>query len=300
MILWLDRKPDTTATSQLSRKIPVYDPRTQSNKNTRLYLAYGSNLCSSVFQGNRGITPLSAVNVVVPELRLGWNLEGIPYAEPCYANAERRDNQMKSIHGALVGVVYEISAADFAHMLRTEGQGYAETEVECIPLQQNSKQITMRPDVPSIRASAVLASDAGHRPTKYMQPSRRYLDLLVAGAKEHRLPSIYIESLQAVSTYQASSLRQRLGKSLFGMLWFSPVFFAILLERRMADHDGTIPPWVNRVVGKCFSGMWWTHDYWFKPIFGDGACNHTVGLSACVATLPACRRASIERSSYSA
>lgn len=278
MILWLDQKSDSTTTPQLLRKLPVYDPRNQS-KDTRLYLAYGSNLCSSVFQGNRGIVPISAVNVVVPELRLGWNLEGIPYAEPCYANAERRDNQTKSIHGALVGVVYEISAADFSHMLRTEGQGYAETEVECMLLQPGSDTIRIYPHVPPIRAYAVLAADAGHRPTKYMQPSQRYLDLLVTGAKEHRLPPQYIKALEAVATYRASTRRQRIGKSLFGMLWFTPVFFAILLERRMADHEGKIPTWVNKVVGMCFSGMWWTHDYWFKPIFGDGACDHTFASS---------------------
>ncbi|KAI4240334.1 MAG: hypothetical protein LQ352_007654, partial [Teloschistes flavicans] len=35
---------------------------------TYLYLAYGSNLAASTFQGTRGIRPLAALNVVVPEL----------------------------------------------------------------------------------------------------------------------------------------------------------------------------------------------------------------------------------------
>jgi hypothetical protein len=278
MILWLDRKSEAPATSPERGKLPVYAPR-HPPENTRLYLAYGSNLCSSVFQGNRGIVPVSAVNVVVPELRLCWNLEGIPYAEPCYANAERRSGQGKSIHGALVGVVYEICAADFAHILRTEGQGYAETQVECRPLQPGSRTVTACPGVPSIRACAVLASGAGRRPARNMQPSRRYVDLLVTGAREHCLPSQYIKLLEAVATYEASTPRQRIGKAIFSFLWFAPVVVVILLERRMADHEGRIPHWVKVMVGRCFAGMWWTHDRWFKPVFGDGACDYAIWSS---------------------
>src|SRR5262245_9154043 len=39
-----------------------------------LYLAYGSNLCNETFRGVRGIKPLSQINVVVPSLRLTFDL----------------------------------------------------------------------------------------------------------------------------------------------------------------------------------------------------------------------------------
>ncbi|KAF2790984.1 hypothetical protein K505DRAFT_249986 [Melanomma pulvis-pyrius CBS 109.77] len=279
MLLWFDRKAEIVEASQPLKwpQLPRYDARFKS-QNTRLYLAYGSNLCESVFQDNRGIQPISAVNVLVPELQLVWNLPGIPYAEPCYANAQRRLCQNQSLNSnekPLVGVVYEISEADFAHVLRTEGQGYIDTEVECFRLEQDRKSITTCPDELPFRAHTVLTTEptteTSDKPRQHMQPSNRYLSLLVTGAREHRLPLEYIISLQSVGTYEASTARKRIGKSLFSFFWFVPVFVAVVLERRMADEHGRIPEWVNRAVSWCFSGMWWTHRFCFKPIFGDGA-----------------------------
>lgn len=57
---------------------------------TILYLAYGSNLSAQTFLGQRGIRPLSAVNVSVPTLRLTFDLPGIAYSEPCFANVAPR------------------------------------------------------------------------------------------------------------------------------------------------------------------------------------------------------------------
>ncbi|KAJ5721814.1 uncharacterized protein N7483_009748 [Penicillium malachiteum] len=58
---------------------------------TVLYLAYGSNLASKTFLGMRGIKPISKISVLVPELRLTFDLPGLPYAEPCFAGTEFRD-----------------------------------------------------------------------------------------------------------------------------------------------------------------------------------------------------------------
>ncbi|KAJ0120522.1 hypothetical protein J7T55_015251 [Diaporthe amygdali] len=57
---------------------------------TVLYLAYGSNLCAQTFLGQRGIRPISAINVSAPSLRLTFDLAGIPYTEPCFANTALR------------------------------------------------------------------------------------------------------------------------------------------------------------------------------------------------------------------
>ncbi|POS75813.1 hypothetical protein DHEL01_v205797 [Diaporthe helianthi] len=57
---------------------------------TVLYLAYGSNLCAQTFLGQRGIRPVSALNVSAPTLRLTFDLPGIPYKEPCFANTALR------------------------------------------------------------------------------------------------------------------------------------------------------------------------------------------------------------------
>ncbi|KAI4196440.1 MAG: hypothetical protein LQ348_002319, partial [Seirophora lacunosa] len=121
---------------------------------TYLYLAYGSNLAASTFRGVRKIQPLAALNVVVPELVMTFDLAGFPYTEPCFANTAYRssppssppDNDppapsesektpllpaYKNPHWpkGLVGVVYEVTASDFAHIIATEGGGAAYKDV---------------------------------------------------------------------------------------------------------------------------------------------------------------------------
>lgn len=57
---------------------------------TILYLAYGSNLCAETFLGRRGIRPVSQINVSAPAFDLSFDLPGIPYNEPCFANTRPR------------------------------------------------------------------------------------------------------------------------------------------------------------------------------------------------------------------
>lgn len=61
-----------------------------SKPKTVLYLAYGSNMCAETFLGMRGIRPLSQINVSAPSLDLTFDLPGLPYREPCFANTAIR------------------------------------------------------------------------------------------------------------------------------------------------------------------------------------------------------------------
>ena len=119
-----------------------------SQPSTVFYLAYGSNLSSETFQGVRGIHPISQTNVVVPELVMTFDLAGLPYLEPCFANTRYRtestptsssypdppspsdpekagswDYHKTRWHKGLVGVVYEVTPADYFHIIATEGGG---------------------------------------------------------------------------------------------------------------------------------------------------------------------------------
>ena len=97
-----------------------------------IVLGYGSNLSAETFRGKRGIRPLSQVNVVVPEIALAFNLPGVPYSEPCFANTVYRTVEDETSskhtdeyhkdrwHKGLVGVVYEVTKEDFAHIIATE------------------------------------------------------------------------------------------------------------------------------------------------------------------------------------
>ena len=147
----------------------VSDLAGEDVKKSVLYLAYGSNLASKTFLGRRGIKPLSQINVYVPELRLTFDLPGLPYAEPCFAATRfRRDDEPEDTipvplpeqekepllqndpvdsvdggedyhkerwHKPLIGVVYEVSLPDYARIIATEGggRGYKDMVVSCHP-----------------------------------------------------------------------------------------------------------------------------------------------------------------------
>ncbi|KAK3941122.1 hypothetical protein QBC46DRAFT_383731 [Diplogelasinospora grovesii] len=156
------------------------DVKSAPPSGTVLYLAYGSNLCAQTFLGQRGIRPLSQVNVSAPSLRLTFDLPGLPYKEPCFANTaprklptkppgdlptppklppglpdppkkspklphwqtvEERDVERNAAgdpvwNKGLIGVVYEVTQADYAKIVATEGGGasYLELLVPCLTL----------------------------------------------------------------------------------------------------------------------------------------------------------------------
>lgn len=152
-----------------------------------LYLAYGSNLCAETFLGRRGIRPLSQINVSAPSLRLVFDLPGLPYKEPCFANTALRKipklpdppklppglphppvnlpssgvpNEVcknNTLPGdpvwdkGLVGVVYEVTPEDFAKIVATEGGGasYADILVPCLPLPPRMG-VPEKPDWPEL------------------------------------------------------------------------------------------------------------------------------------------------------
>lgn len=77
-----------TSPERLAQASPDYDgPKTTSSV---LYLAYGSNLSAHTFLGVRGIRPISSINISAPAFDLTFDLPGLPYREPCFANIAPR------------------------------------------------------------------------------------------------------------------------------------------------------------------------------------------------------------------
>ncbi|KAL2852521.1 hypothetical protein BJY01DRAFT_208016 [Aspergillus pseudoustus] len=172
------------------------------SEETVLYLAYGSNLASETFLGMRGIKPLSQLNVLVPELRLTFDLPGLPYIEPCFAGTHFRKaptNQAKSYSledptssekhsllrdqdqmrdqrcykGPLIGVVYEVTLSDYAKIIATEGggRGYKDVVVTCYPFSDSydvRDPIPEHPDTQPVKAHTLL-SPAGMKELMQLQ-----------------------------------------------------------------------------------------------------------------------------------
>ncbi|KAK0776356.1 hypothetical protein LTR91_024709 [Friedmanniomyces endolithicus] len=189
----------SSATSADSFRETQRDPhehlrRPEIERGTYLYLAYGSNLSNETFRGNRGIKPLSQVNVQVPSLKLTFDLPGIPYAEPCFANSGSRDAEHDDPHSpaafdvnnektpllrqdkenggyrkdrwhkGLIGVVYEVTQEDYTHIIATEGGGasYHDVLVDCHPFvtADPNAPVPDNPTLPAFKAHTLFAPAA--------------------------------------------------------------------------------------------------------------------------------------------
>ncbi|KAK5077461.1 hypothetical protein LTR70_009741 [Exophiala xenobiotica] len=260
---------------------------------TVLYLGYGSNLAAETFLGKRGIKPLSQVNIVAPSIALTFDLPGLPYAEPCFANtryrpsphdppeADRPPYHKNAWKKGLVGVVYEVTKRDYAHIIATEGggSGYHDVLVECYELNDDPDvEVPLEPPGTPFRAHTLYAHSAEPlRPNPdYAQPSPRYLKLITDGAREHNLPKEYRHFLSNIRTYHTTTTKQQLGGFVFLAVW-GPIFgfFFGGAARIFLRKDGTYPEWFAKFTVAVFAACWASYDGMFFKLFGDG--ERTIG-----------------------
>jgi hypothetical protein len=285
--------PDRRAASLVDQPIPMNQlgrrasETEQSSQETVLYLGYGSNMSAETFRGRRNIQPISQINALVPQLALTFDLPGVPYTEPCFANTRYRhpaeSGEKNALHPpyhkdewskGLVGIVYEITKADFAHVIATEGGGasYQDVLVDCYALEQDAKEkVPMEPRGATFKAHTLFSPPTNPRPDpSYAQPSPRYLKLLTNGAEEHSLPYEYQEYLKSIGTYTPTTTKQRLGQFIFLALW-GPIFAFIFGGASLfLDKDGRYPKWYANFAMATFAACWGSYDDIFKKIFGDG------------------------------
>ncbi|KAL9091733.1 MAG: hypothetical protein Q9159_001248 [Coniocarpon cinnabarinum] len=268
-------------------------------RGTIFYLAYGSNLAAATFRGRRNIHPISSVNVLVPELRLAFDLPGVPYSEPCFANSASRRPEMVKENAlirpgngkppyhkdrwqkGLVGVAYELTPSDYAHVIATEGGGaaYQDVVVDCYVLPRGADEVPNEPGKELLQVHTLFApprdssDDKGRlmRPDpSYAQPSARYLKLLTDGAAENDLPREYREYLAQIRPYRATTQRQRVGRFIFLSIWQPVLTTLFSLFSTFNDDSGRAPPWLVQLASLIFFAVWASYDSFFKSAFGDG------------------------------
>ncbi|MBM4242648.1 MAG: gamma-glutamylcyclotransferase [Deltaproteobacteria bacterium] len=153
------------------------------------YFAYGSNLQSGTLRGRRGVEVRRAVPMRAP----GWRLV---FDKPRLFGGGSVANIVPDDQSHVVGVAFEISKDDHAHVELTEGVAighYARVELAIEP-------IGVTDGAP--RAALSLSSNARDAA---LRPSTRYMGLVIDGAVEHGLPDGHLEFLRSVPTCEESA-----------------------------------------------------------------------------------------------
>ena len=161
------------------------------------------------------ITPLSTRPALVKNSRLAFNMRGFPPFEPRMAGFEDRDVTCENseCHGALV----ELSRDDYERVWLSEGggsekPGYEEVAVDAIPYDNLSTGSD------SVKAVAYRV----RQQVKDGPPSKRYMNILINGAREIKLTDSYVKSLEAVKTESPPRILKFVGYYNFfitGLLW---------------------------------------------------------------------------------
>lgn len=119
----------------------------------------------------------------LPEHQLRFHKRGVDNSAKCDAHYTGNTNDF------VIGVLYEIPAADKHLLNNIEGPGYEEKQVAVIT--KNDKAF----DAFTFVATYI---------DKSMKPYHWYKEHVLAGAREHRLPDDYISSIEIIGSIEDS------------------------------------------------------------------------------------------------
>jgi len=166
------------------------------------YFAYGSNMQSATFRGRRRIEWTRALAARAPGWRLVFDKPPLVEIGQSFANI------VADPAAAVLGVAYEVTADDLAHIELTEGVkvgNYSRAEITVHSLA-----------APTIELRA--ATLVSNRRDPALLPSKRYMRCVIEGAEEHGLPPEYVEFLRALpacdETTAALEMRPMLDQAL--------------------------------------------------------------------------------------
>lgn len=142
------------------------------------YFAYGSNLDPGTFLGRRRMRPSEARRGRIDGYRLVFDL-AIGAGERAVANLAPDPGER--VHG----VAYAISRSQAFWLDRTEG----------VPRAYRRVTVPWCDDAGEIREGFTYVSE---RRSPGRRPSARYMNLLLRGARHHRLPAAYVAWLRGI------------------------------------------------------------------------------------------------------
>lgn len=158
-------------------------PRNSAGTGDIYYFAYGSNMSSRYLYNMRNVLPVRSEFGYIEDYQVSIMQPGINFLEPGFA-------QLHSAMGnRAYGVVHRISKKELSQIASSEGEMYRWRKVS-ITLQDGN----------SVLANTLV----GDVSNPIAKPSKRYINIMIEGAREHDLPVSYIKKLANIdSTYYA-------------------------------------------------------------------------------------------------
>lgn len=152
------------------------------------YFAYGSNMSSRVFKsGFRKMNPVSAQKALAHGYKFAFTEPGIPFLEPAFANIENDPSCVCE------GVLYQITLQELDALDKSEGNRAYNIIDIFVTTHLDGKRVVAKTFQSKMRVCGLL-------------PTKRYLDLIIAGAREHQLSDYWIQMLEESACVDRSYL----------------------------------------------------------------------------------------------
>jgi len=167
------------------------------------FFAYGANINPAYLGKIRDVRISQAMPAYTVGYRRTFAAAGFAQVEPAYSCLEVGENYSAE------GVLYKVHEADLAKLSAGKSEQY-----------RLEKVLVNTADTRGIEAWALTGGCAGDAQT----PSRRYLQMLVAGAKENGLSSTAIADLKAEEGLHVRVLSDIIGIAVIGSDWWNARF----------------------------------------------------------------------------
>lgn len=198
---------------------------------------------SQVLSKRRKVFPVESVPCRVPQWYLNFDVEGVPYFEPCFASISTSVWRGARDASELHAVAHRITPKDFIRIQNTEGGG-GHAGLGYDPVLIKAELYDGRV------VETITLVHINQCKNFYAWPSKRYHDLIVNGAKESKLDEKYIDYLESIPVYSrpknlSTSFSLLICMGPFFLLVATPVLFVWFTCRFIESK-------LNRLTGKTF------------------------------------------------
>ncbi|MES2826100.1 MAG: gamma-glutamylcyclotransferase family protein [Pseudomonadota bacterium] len=158
------------------------------------YFAYGANMSARYLANIRKVRAIETKPAIVNGYALIFNLKGVNFLEPGFANILANENEY------VEGVVHRVKRVDLARILKSE------------PVEYKIIDIDATVDGRTITAKSLLYVSAS---TQTYRPSKRYLNILTRAATQHGLSEEYIARIKSTECVYYPVLSEVFGSVIY-------------------------------------------------------------------------------------